>query len=223
MSGNQGWNSGGEPNSDPSEPQPTPRNSTPQEGAPPPMAYGTPYITEAPPFQPQPSYSGPSRLSLIPLIIILAVATAIGAGFFFFRDRVANDVTSLAQGECFDVPTDEDEISQVQRQPCNEPHDGEVIAVLTHPAPPGEAYPVISGFDDYIQENCVPAFQAYVGPQSGTAVEYDIGYLLPTLSGWNDGDRRFTCYVSRSDGLNLTNTVRAPGYSPLASQAAPAQ
>jgi hypothetical protein len=223
MSGNQGWNSGGGPNSDPSEPEPSPPNSTPQDGVPPPISYGSPYTTEAPPFRPEPSYSGPSRRSWIPLLIILVVATVLGVGFVVFRDRFSNDVTSLALGECFDEPTVEAEISEVQRQPCNEPHDAEVIAVLTHPAPAGEAYPVVSGFDDYIQQNCIPAFEAYLGTDWETSTDYDIGYFRPTLSGWGDGDRGFTCYVSRSDGEKLTNTVRAAGSSPAASQAAPSQ
>jgi hypothetical protein len=205
MSGNPGWNAGGAPDSDPSEPPP----STPPSGAPPPISYGSPYTTEAPPFQPEPSYSGPTRRSLIPLIIILAVATAIGVGIFFFRDRVSNDVTSLSAGECFDEPTVEAEIKDVQRQPCNEPHDAEVIAVLVHPAPPGETYPVVTGFDEYIEQNCVPAFEAYTGIEWDTAVDYNMGYFRPTLSGWADGDRGFTCYVSRTDDAKLTNTIRA--------------
>jgi hypothetical protein len=205
MSGNQGWNAGGGPNSDPSEPQPPPPPSTPPYGEQPPPTYGV----RTPTAQPDASYAGPSLRSLVPLIVLLVIATAIGAGFFFFRDRVSNDVTSLAAGECFDEPSVEAEIKDVQRQPCNEPHDAEVIAVLTHPAPAGEAYPVVSGFDDYIEQNCVPAFEAYLGIEWDTAVDYNMGYFRPTLSGWADGDRGFTCYVSRTDGAKLTNTVLA--------------
>jgi hypothetical protein len=217
MSGNQGWNAGGPPNSEPSDPnQPAPpapygeQPAPPPYGAPPPPTYGAPPPPMQPSYPPEPPPKPRGRLrSLAPQIVLLVIATALGAGFFFFRDRVSNDVTSLAPGECFDEPTLEAEIQEVQRQPCNEPHDAEVIADLTHPAPPGEAYPVVSGFDDYIAQNCVPAFQAYLGSESDTALDYDIGYFRPTLSGWADGDRGFTCYVSRSDGQKMTSTVRA--------------
>jgi len=208
MSGNQGWNSGGD-DAPPAYDAPSPPPESPYPSPTPP-----PYVQAPPPAPPKPR----SRVrSLLPLIVILVVAAVIGVGFVVFRDRFSNDVTSLALGECFDEPSVEAEISEVQRQPCNEAHDAEVIAVLTHPAPAGEAYPVVSGFDDYIAENCVPAFEAYLGIDWDTATDYDIGYFRPTLSGWGSGDRGFTCYVSRSDGAKLNNTVRAAGSSPLAS------
>ena len=119
-------------------------------------------------------------------------------------------VTDLKVGDCFDNPTTPDaEIVDVQHRPCHEPHDAEVIAVLTHPAGPADPYPVVSGFNDYIAEHCVPAFESYTGRAYASGTEFEIGYFSPTLSGWRDGDRGFTCHVSRADDQKLTNTIRA--------------
>jgi len=148
------------------------------------------------------------------LAVLVVVVVVAAGGFFFFRDRLSNDVTSLAVGECFDEPTVEEEIQDVQRQPCNEPHDAEVIANLTHPAAKGEPYPVVSGFDDYIEQNCVPAFESYTGADWDTDTTYTIGYFRPTLSGWGDGDRGFTCYLSRIDDQKMTSSVHGAGSSP---------
>ena len=118
-------------------------------------------------------------------------------------------VTDLAVGDCFDEPATEGDVSEVQHQPCDQPHDAEVFLVLQHPADSSAAYPVISGFDDYIAENCVPAFATYTGRDFESDTEYDLGYFRPTLTGWGEGDREFTCYISRADGAKLTAPVRA--------------
>ena len=183
----------------------------PGYGAPPPPGYGLPGqpgYPAAPPPSGRPPWLGAAVLGIIVVLVV--------GGFFLFRDRLSGDVTSLATGECFDTPTDETaEVSDVQRQPCNEPHDAEVIASLTHPAPAGEAYPVVSGFDDYIQENCVPAFNSYTGRNWDTDTELTLSFFRPTMSGWSNGDRGFTCFVTRIDEAKLTSSVRGgAGSSP---------
>lgn len=131
-------------------------------------------------------------------------------------------VTSLAVGDCFDEPGTEGEVSEVQHQPCDQPHDAEVIFVVTHPAPAGESYPVVSGFEDFIREQCVPAFATFTGRDYDTDTELEMGYFHPTLSGWGEGDRGFTCYVTRIDGAKSSQSYRAgaPAGSPAASPAA---
>ena len=124
-------------------------------------------------------------------------------------------VADLNLGDCFDEPTTEGDVSDVQHQPCDQPHDAEVMLVVQHPADASTAYPVVSGFDDYIGETCVPAFSAYTGRDFQTDTEFDLGYFHPTLTGWGEGDREFTCYISRADGAKLTAPVRtAPSGAP---------
>ena len=149
----------------------------------------------------------------IRLGILLAIVAVIVGGFFLFRDRLSIEVTSLQVGECFDQPAQSTEVTDVQRQPCNELHHAEVIAVLVHTAAPSAAYPVVSGFNDFIAEKCVPVFQSYTGRTFATDTELSLGYFQPTLSGWAGGDRGFTCYLSRSDGAKVTGSLRAGSQS----------
>jgi hypothetical protein len=203
--------------SQPGYPPPTPSSypGQPDYQAPaPPPGYGAP-----PP--PPPGYGGPmqpggyvavpqnKRPSWLGAAVVGVIVVLVVGGFFLFRDRLSNDVTSLDVGQCFDTPRDTtQEVSDVQRQPCNEPHDAEVIASLTHPAPAGEPYPVVSGFQDYIQDNCVPAFNTYTGRDFDTDPELDMSFFRPTMSGWNDGDRGFTCFVTRIDHAKMNSSVR---------------
>lgn len=145
-------------------------------------------------------------------VLLIAI---IAVGGFIFRDFIGGAVTDLRVGDCFEMPADTAEIDDVQHKPCNEPHDAEVIAVLTHPAERTAAWPGSSGFDDFIRENCVPAFQSYTGRAFATADELDLGWFYPTQGGWQDGDRGITCHILRVDGGKMTGSLRASGSSPL--------
>jgi hypothetical protein len=150
-----------------------------------------------------------SRQTLLGLAVLAVIIVAIVGGLLFFRDRLPAGATDLGVGDCIDLPAAEGDFTDVQHQPCNEAHDAEVILVLTHPAPAGEAYPVISGFDDYIEDNCVPAFRTYTGREYATDTEYELGYFHPTLSGWGEGDRGFTCHVYRVDRAKMSSSIRS--------------
>ena len=176
--------SGQEPN--PQQPYPPQQPPYPEQ---PPYPPQQPY-QQAPPGQwspemqqPPPGYGAPpppkksNRGRIIGAIVLAVVVIGI-IGFFAFRDRLPNDVTSLAAGECFDRGT-ETTVSNVQRQPCNEAHDAEVVVTLTHPADSTVAYPVVSGFNDYISANCIPAFDSYVGRAS----------RVPPISTWATSSR----------------------------------
>ena len=172
-----------------------------QPGYPPPGQQESPQ-TEAPPqgytpqaYTPQPAYAPPAKRSRAGALIVGAIAViliAVVAGFFLFQDRLSGAAAELAAGACIDLPGEQGSFTDVQRQPCDQAHDAEVFIVLTHPAPPGEAYPVVSGFDDYIEQECVPAFESYTGR------------TYPN-------DRGFTCHASRIDTAKLTSGVRAAG------------
>lgn len=176
-----------------------------------------PYQQQMPGQYPAPTESSPpvdpptrKGGQYLRLGIGLAIIAVIIGGFFLFRDRVSNEVTSLAPGECFDQPAEGvTEVSNIQRQPCNEPHDSEVIAVLVHTAEASAPFPVVSGFGDYIEDECVPAFETFTGRAFATDTALTLGYFQPTLSGWAGGDRGFTCYITRSDGAKVTGSLRA--------------
>jgi len=156
-----------------------------------------------------------NRGNLLGLGILVVIIVVIGGGLWLFRDRLSGSVTELAVGDCIDRPPTDSTITEVQHQPCSGPHDGEVFAVLIHPAPDGEAYPVVSGFDDYVEQNCIPAWEAYTARSWATDTELSLNYIHPTLSSWADGGRNITCYTMRVDDAKLNGSVRGVGASAL--------
>ena len=142
------------------------------------------------------------RSRLVGLLLVAAAAGMLGC------DQLPQSAADLAVGECFDEPSETTDISEVQRRPCAGPHDAEVFAVLTHPAGPDIPYPVISGVDDFVEEQCVPLFKTYTGLDIDSQDELDMGWFYPNLQGWGDGDREVTCYLVASEG-QLTGSRRA--------------
>jgi hypothetical protein len=193
-------------------------SANPTPAGPPPGTMGN----EAPPTGPV-GYAPPPPLApnngrrsgIIILAVLAVVVIAIVGYLALTRDSSTGGVDALRVGDCIDEPAGASTITEVQHQPCNTPHDGEVFAVLTNPAGPDEPYPVVSGFDDYIQTNCIPLWEAYTGRTWATDTELDLNYLHPTLSGWGDGDRGFSCYLTRLDGAKLNASVKGIGASAL--------
>jgi putative regulator of septum formation len=186
-------------------PSPDPMGYTP----PGPMGY-TP-----PPPPKRSNRSGLIILGVIGLIVVIAVAYVA-----LNRDSLTGAADALQVGDCFDRPEETDSITEIQHRPCNTAHDAEVIHNFTSPEGPDAPYPVISGFDDFVLENCVPVFESYVGRDWETDTDLNIGWLAPTLSGWtgDDHDRGFTCYVFRLDDGKLYGSVKNVGASPLVTQ-----
>jgi hypothetical protein len=166
-------------------------------------------------YAPPPPPTRGRRSGLIALGVLIVIVVLIVGGIYLFRDRLTGGVTGLQVGDCFDEPVGAQTITDVQHQPCTGPHDAEVFAVLTNPAGSGESYPVVSGFDDYIQQNCIPAWETYTARTWADDTELSLSYFHPTLTGWGDGDRGFTCYTTRNDGVKLNGSVRGVGASAL--------
>jgi hypothetical protein len=142
------------------------------------------------------------------IAIRVGIIAAIAIGFLVFRDRLTGAAADLRVGDCFDVPGDVTEVDEVQHRPCSEAHDAEVVFVANYS---GTSYPVISGFDDYVVDNCIPAFEAYVGRSFEAATELDLSYFFPTLEGWGDGDREITCYLVSIDESKLARSMKGSG------------
>jgi hypothetical protein len=110
-------------------------------------------------------------------------------------------VDDLIVGECFDEGEEEDE---AVRQPCNHPHDAEIIADVTLPA---GAYPGESGVKRAAETNCDAAFGKYVGKTVDDS-ELEPGYWWPTKEVWNHNDRVVICAAYGPDYDQLTGTVK---------------
>ncbi|HUP82966.1 MAG TPA: septum formation family protein [Candidatus Limnocylindria bacterium] len=191
-------------------------NPTPAGPPPGPMDYQQPPqgpMGYAPPAAPPAKKSNRTALIILGVLALLVVGGVAYA--LMTRDSSPGAVDALQVGDCIDEPDEDSTITEVQHQPCTVPHDGEVFAVLTNPAGPDEPYPVVSGFDDYIQTNCIPLWEAYTGRTWATDTELDIGFLHPTLTGWGAGDRGFSCYTTKYGGGKLLAPVKNIGASPL--------
>lgn len=79
----------------------------------------------------------------------------------------------------------------VETVSCDQPHAGEVFAVLTMPngAFPGQA--AVAAY----HEKCGPQLQSY-SPRSLTEESVQLYVLFPTAQTWADGDRTVTCIAT---------------------------
>ncbi|MGW7687026.1 DUF4190 domain-containing protein [Kribbella sp. NPDC054772] len=111
------------------------------------------------------------------------------------------EVDSLAVGECFD---DTGQDSEVIRQPCTEPHDGEIISDVRLAA---GAWPGDNAVDKAAEQACSPTFTSYVGKSTADS-ELELMYWTPTKRLWNQGDRLTVCAAYGPDGDQLTSSVK---------------
>lgn len=153
------------------------------------------------PLAPPPPVKQPGKVrGYIGIAVLIAI---IGAILFIVRNN--QDAGNLAVGTCFDVPTASD-FSTVEKHPCTEAHDGEVVLVskLT-----GDSYPITLTLNNFINDNCVPAVETYTGRKAEDIEDLELGYFSPTRDAWNDGERTITCYLYDVNEAKLSKSVKA--------------
>ncbi|MCV7220038.1 septum formation family protein [Mycolicibacterium elephantis] len=190
----------------------TPPGQPPEYG-PPPSAHGQPPYPPPPgqpyPPPPPPPYSAPppggyypppkpksnsNKVLLIVLgvvvgLIVLVVAVSIALFLIVGKDTVT--ATDVKVGDCLKEIPSGGRVLTVQTTSCDEPHAGEVFAVLL--MPDGD-FPGQSAIDDYA-EKCSPELASY----SPAAMEDDsiqMFVLYPTAETWAQGDRAVTCIAT---------------------------
>lgn len=149
----------------------------------------------------------------IATVIFLAMA---GAGWYFAAQRSSTGeiersgdlaASELRVGDCFDLKDPEaGEVEDVAARPCGEEHEYEVYFVGTmaegaYPANPDDA------FSTYLKENCLPAFNAYVGKDYYDS-ELEIFWFYPMEEAWADGDRSIQCAVYHPRVHRLTGSLQ---------------
>jgi hypothetical protein len=140
------------------------------------------------------------------LLLRLAIIAAVLIGGFVFRDRISGGADSLQVGDCFDVPAGNNPFYKVQHHPCSEPHTGEVVFVVDHPAAKGTPF-ARSIVIQFASAACLPALNAYIGTTEGDRI--DLGALYPDSKEWEAGDRKITCYAYMVDGSSLSTSFKA--------------
>jgi hypothetical protein len=128
--------------------------------------------------------------------LILSGVWAVIIAFAIFNavtGRHTVDATDVAVGDCFTEIPNSSRVYSLNKVTCDQPHKGEVYAVLT--MPDGD-YPGQATIDEF-KHKCGPALQSY----SSTAMEdpaIGMYVLYPTPETWVAGDRIVTC-IATSD------------------------
>ena len=156
---------------------------------------------EAPPAAaPPPAVAKPGRGRTI--VIVGGIIVFLAVVLFIVRNNVSAD--DLKVGDCFNTPTG-DSISTVEKQPCTDSHNAEVIFVGEYT---GDTYPISLSLNSFLEDSCLPAFESYVGRAVDSEPELAIAYFYPTRDGWNSGDRTITCYVTQPDESPMTESLK---------------
>ncbi len=156
-----------------------------------------------PPPPPQPYSTGPGQFSappknssalkwiLLAVVVLVALAVAAGAVFYLARDRGATEASQVRSGDCLaDIP-DSSRVLYVKAVSCDQPHKGEVFAVL--PLPDGD-FPGEAAVVKYT-DKCAPALTEYA-PNATEGSDIQLFVLYPTADSWQRGDRTVTCIAT---------------------------
>jgi hypothetical protein len=164
---------------------------------------------------------------LVVVLTLVAVVAAVAAAVVltgtgdraepadaFAADAPVAAAVALSTGDCWSVPGTS--LRQVVdggfvfpvALPCDQPHQGEVYAMVEHGAPLGEAYPGDDALTAFGVTECAARFEGFVGAPLG-ATGLDAFYLYPTPVQWDAGLRTVSCSVYALDGTDLVGTAAA--------------
>lgn len=170
---------------------------------PPPPPHGPPPDPRYPPPPPLPypmqpgevpgtaKKSGTLKWVLILLAVVGVIVIAAGATFYFVMDRDSTEATNVATGDCLAEIPDASRVLRVKTVPCDQPHKGEVFAVL---ALPDGDFPGDTAVLKYT-DKCAPAL-AQRAPQATNDRDFTLFVLYPTADSWQHGDRTVTCIAT---------------------------
>jgi hypothetical protein len=112
---------------------------------------------------------------------------------------------NLRVGDCYDLKDPQaSEIEDVVAKPCTDAHEYELYFIGSLPE---GSYPADSVFEQYVVDNCDPAFTTYVG-KSYQESTLDIYWLIPTEDSWRQGDRSVQCAVFDPKIARLTTSLK---------------
>ncbi|MBU9762860.1 hypothetical protein FR943_03185 [Mycobacterium sp. TNTM28] len=158
---------------------------------PPPQPYSQPQPGAPGSFPAPPKNSSALKWVLLAVVVGVALVVAAGAVFYLARDRGATEASQVRAGECLAEVPDSSRVLYVKTVGCDQPHHGEVFAVLTLPDGdfPGDAAVV-----EYT-DKCGPALAGYA-PDAAHDSGIQLFVLYPTADSWQRGDRTVTCVAT---------------------------
>ncbi|OMC38235.1 hypothetical protein A5740_27410 [Mycobacterium sp. GA-1841] len=151
-----------------------------------------PYSTGAGQFSaPPPKPSSALKWVLLAVVVLIALVVAAGAVFYLARDRGATDASQIKSGDCLAEIPDSSRVLYVKTVSCDQPHKGEVFAVLS--LPDGD-FPGDTAVMKYT-DKCAPALAGYA-PTAHEESGIQLFVLYPTADSWQRGDRTVTCIAT---------------------------
>lgn len=133
----------------------------------------------------------------------------------------ASSVFHLRTGECFHSSAgtagQRVEVKDLSAVSCSDVHDGEVFAVVSHPAPlnakdaddPAAGYPGDDAVADFAASECLERFRAYTGAGYDDS-DLDVASVRPGRDSWVEKDDREVACVLYQKGTTLTGSRRKP-------------
>jgi hypothetical protein len=106
-------------------------------------------------------------------------------------DGETQDVFALGVGDCATDSSLEGEVQEVTIIDCGQPHATEVFH--SYLIPDGEL-PDDAGIQTIVEEQCLPAFESFVGLGYYDSV-LEVTFLSPTPDSWDAGDRELLCLI----------------------------
>ena|SRR2546423_779744 len=123
----------------------------------------------------------------------------------------ASTLFHLQAGDCFHSAAGTTgrtvRINDVTTVPCSEAHDGEVFAVVTHPAAKDAPYPGDDSVADFASAECLTRFPAYTGATYDDS-DLQVATVRPDHDSWVDKDDRDVACVLYRQGASLTGSRR---------------
>ena len=138
-------------------------------------------------------------------------------------DEINHDGSvDLRVGDCFDLKDPSaDQSEDVKAVPCTTEHEFEVFyvgamgkgsyptdAAGEHRNHGRQVIDIDGAFWTYLDHNCIPAFNAYIGKSWYGGSDLDIYWLVPTDDAWRSGDRTVQCAAFYPGIFRLTGSLR---------------
>jgi hypothetical protein len=140
--------------------------------------------------------------------VVIVVAAVVGAAVALGGASTPSSgaevpATRLAVGHCVDGLRAGDDLAGLPVLPCDQPHEGEVFAILELPAGP---YPGDAALGRQARQECLKRFETYA-PSSVADDRIELFYLHPSQLSWTSGDRGVTC-VATDPTTKRTTSLR---------------
>lgn len=150
-----------------------------------------------------------ARFWWIPVAILIAVGGSLFAASRDDSGQITDGgdlgIADLRPGDCFDLKDASEElIDDVEAKPCSDTHEFEMFFVGSLS---GDAYPSEDVMTGYVIDNCIPAFDTYVGMDYQSSM-YDIFHFVPSEDGWDAGDHTVQCAVFHPTDDELTGSLK---------------